>query len=374
MDENKFTVREVTGAEKSAVEVEEKLLKEHEEKFEDSNSEETTTEKVQIPEVETPKEETPAPELNDADVLSYIKNRYDRDIDSVEQLFETKESNDDLPEDVSAYFKYKKETGRGIEDFVSLQKDYDNMDGNTLLSQYYAHTEEGLDSEDIKDLMEDKFGYDEDVDEEADIKKIERAKKRELAKARKFFNEQKDKYKIPLESSGGGLSDEQLKEMKSYKSYIEESNTAREAQKKRYDYFLNKTDEVFNDEFKGFEFNVGEKSFTFKPGDSKELKSKQTDVNTFIGKFMDKESGLIKDAEGYHRALSVAMNLDKFAEFFYNQGMTEAVDNVSKKSKNINMDSIRKTPENFSKDGLKIRNVGDSSSGKGLRIRSIKKK
>ena len=374
MDENKFTVKEVTGVEKSKVEVEEELLKKHEEQFEDSNSEETTTEKVEIPEVETKEVEAPAPELNDADVLSYIKNRYDRDIDSVEQLFETKESNVDLPEDVSAYFKYKKETGRGIEDFVNLQKDYDNMDGNTLLSQYYAHTEEGLDSEDIKDLIEDKFKYDEDVDDEADIKKIERAKKRELAKARKFFNEQKDKYKIPLESSGGGLSDEQAKEMESYKSYIEESNTAREAQKKRYDYFLEKTNEVFNDEFKGFEFKVGEKSFTFKPGDSNELKSKQSDVNNFVGKFMDKESGLMKDPQGYHRAISVAMNLDKFAEFFYNQGMTEAVDNVSKKSKNINMDSIRKTPENFSKDGLKIRNVGDSSSGKGLRIRSIKKK
>ena len=198
MDENKFTVKEVTGVEKSKVEVEEELLQKHEEQFEDSNSEETTTEKVEIPEVETKEVEAPAPELNDADVLSYIKNRYDRDIDSVEQLFETKESNVDLPEDVSAYFKYKKETGRGIEDFVNLQKDYDSMDGNILLSQYYAHTEEGLDSEDIKDLIEDKFSYDEDVDEESDIKKIERAKKRELAKARKFFNEQKDKYKIPL--------------------------------------------------------------------------------------------------------------------------------------------------------------------------------
>ena len=217
MDENKFTVKEVTGVEKSKVEVEEELLQKHEDKFEDSDSEETTTEKV---EVETKEVEAPAPELNDADVLSYIKNRYDRDIDSVEQLFETKESNVDLPEDVSAYFKYKKETGRGIEDFVNLQKDYDSMDGNTLLSQYYAHTEEGLDSEDIKDLIEDKFSYDEELDDEADIKKIERAKKRELAKARKFFNEQKDKYKVPLESSGSGLSDEQAKEIESYKSYI----------------------------------------------------------------------------------------------------------------------------------------------------------
>jgi len=364
--EEKLIVKEISGIEKSKVEVEEQLLKEHEEKF-DQESNNDPIDKVEVPE-----EQTPVSELNDADVLSYIKNRYDKDIESVDQLFETKESNEELPEDVSAYFKYKKETGRSIQDFVKLQQNYDEMDSDKLLSQYYSQTEEGLDSEDIKDLMEDKFGYDEDLDDEADIKKIERTKKRELVKAKKFLNEQKDKYNIPLESSGAGLSGEELENFNSYKSYVEESTTAKEAQKKRYDYFLDKTDEVFNDEFKGFEFSVGEKSFTFKPGDKDELKSKQSDVNNFVNKFMDKDSGLMNDAKGYHKAMSVAMNLDKFAEFFFNQGMTDAINNVSKKSKNINMD-VRSTPQNFSKDGLKIRAVGDSSSGKGLKIRSAKK-
>ena len=364
--EEKFIVKEISGIEKSKVEVEEQLLKDHEEKF-DQESNDDPIDKVEVPE-----EQTPVSELNDADVLSYIKNRYDKDIESVDQLFETKESNEELPEDVSAYFKYKKETGRSIQDFVKLQQNYDEMDSDKLLSQYYSQTEEGLDSEDIKDLMEDKFGYDEDLDDEADIKKIERTKKRELVKAKKFLNEQKDKYNIPLESSGAGLSGEELENFNSYKSYVEESTTAKEAQKKRYDYFLDKTDEVFNDEFKGFEFSVGEKSFTFKPGDKDELKSKQSDVNNFVNKFMDKDSGLMNDAKGYHKAMSVAMNLDKFAEFFFNQGMTDAINNVSKKSKNINMD-VRSTPQNFSKDGLKIRAVGDSSSGKGLKIRSAKK-
>ena len=364
--EEKLIVKEISGIEKSKVEVEEQLLKEHEEKF-DQESNNDPIDKVEVPE-----EQTPVSELNDADVLSYIKNRYDKDIDSVDQLFETKESNEELPEDVSAYFKYKKETGRSIQDFVKLQQNYDEMDSDKLLSQYYSQTEEGLDSEDIKDLMEDKFGYDEDLDEPNAIKKIERAKKRELVKAKKFLNEQKDKYNIPLGSSGGELSGDQLEEFNSYKSYVDESNTTREAQKKRYDYFLNKTDEVFNDEFKGFEFNIGDKSMTFKPGDKDELKSKQSNVNNFVNKFMDKDSGLMNDPQGYHRAMSVAMNIDKFAEFFYNQGVTATVDNVSKKSKNINMD-MRPTPQNFSKDGLTIRAVGDSSSGSGLKIRSAKK-
>jgi len=365
-NQEKFIVKDVSGIEKSKVEVEEQLLKEHEEKF-DPVSEEEKIDKVEIP-----TEKTSAPELNDADVLSYIKNRYDKDIESVDQLFETKESNEELPEDVSAYFKYKKETGRSIQDFVRLQKDYTDMDGDQILTEYYSSTEEGLDAIDIQDIIEDKFSYDEDLDDPKDIKKSQLAKKRELVKAKKFLNEQKDKYNIPLESSGDGLSADQLENFNSYKSYVEESTTAKEAQKKRYDYFLDKTDEVFNDEFKGFEFNIGDKSMVFKPGDNEELKSKQSNVNNFVDKFMDKESGLINDAKGYHRAMSVAMNLDKFAEFFYNQGMTQTVENVSKKSKNINMD-MRPTPQNFSKDGLKIRAVSDTGSGSGLKIRSAKK-
>ena len=385
MEENKFVVKDVSGVEKSKVEVEEKLLKEHEEKFEATDSDpnvervdtsskdsDTSAKQEEVQQEGETQEKTPASELNDADVLSYIKKRYDKDIESVDQLFEEKESNADLPEDVAAYFKYKKETGRGIRDFVELQTDYDEMDGDQVLNAYYSKTEEGLDNDDIQDIMDDKFSFDEDLDDPKDIKKKQLAKKRELVKAKKFLTEERDKYKAPLESSGGGLSADDKQEFDSYKSYVEESTSAKEAQKKRYDYFLSKTNDVFNDEFKGFEFNIGEKSFTFKPGDRDELKSKQSNVNSFIGKYMDKETGLMKDAQGYHKAISVAMNLEKFAEFCYNQGMTDTVDNVSKKSKNINMD-IRKTPQSFSKDGLKIRNMGDQSSGKGLKIRSIKK-
>tara|TARA_B100001094_G_scaffold324131_1_gene376215 strand:- start:724 stop:1869 length:1146 start_codon:yes stop_codon:yes gene_type:complete len=371
-EQPKFIVKEVTGVEqKSTQEIEKELLEKHEEKF-SGPKEETVVpaveEKIEDSSPEKPKSDG----LNDESILSYIKERYDKDISSVDELFSTTKTNEELPEDVSAYFKYKKETGRGINDFVKLQQNYDDMDSDKVLSQYYSQTEEGLDSEDIKDLMLDKFGYDKDLDEPSDIKKIERAKKKELVKAKKFFNEQKDKYNTPLESSGGGLSDEDREKFNSYKSYIEESTNAKEAQKKRYDYFLDKTNQVFNDEFKGFEFSVGENNFTFKPGDANELKSKQSDVNTFVNKFMDKETGLMNDAQGYHRAMSVAMNIDKFAEFFYNQGVTQAVDKVSKKSKNINMD-MRKTPVSLNKNGLQIKAVGDTSSGRGLKIKSIKK-
>jgi hypothetical protein len=249
------------------------------------------------------------------------------------------------------------------------------MDEDGVLTNYYQNIEDGLDSEDIADIIEDKFSYDEELDEPKDVKKIKLAKKRELAKARKFLNEQKDKYKIPLESSGGGLSDDQEKNLNAYKSYIEESQTVKEANKKRYEHFQTQTSNVFNNDFKGFDFNISEDlNLTFKPGTNDELRNKQSDVNNFLNNFIDSDSGLVNDAVGYHKALAVAMNPEKFARYFYEQGVANTVDNVTKKSKNINMD-VRKAPQTFSKDGLKIKTVQSKSdsSGRGLKIRSIKK-
>ena len=380
-----FKVKAVDGnvEEKSRAQVEETLLKEHQEQFEEkviedksidkvdlSNKQNSTTEETSVD--ETKSEKTSIPELNDDDVLSYIKKRYNKDINSVDELFAEKEANPDLPEDVSAYLKYKQETGRGINDFYNLQKDIDDMDDNAVLANYYESTEEGLDSDDIEDIIEDKFSYDEDLDDEKDIRKIKLAKKRELSKAKKFLNDEKDKYKIPLESSGGGLSEDQKEDIDAYKKYVEESKTVTEGNKKKYDYFLDKTESVFNNEFKGFEFSIGEKNISFKPGDAQELKNVQSDVNNFVNKFMDKE-GLIVDPVGYHKALSVAMNPDKFAKHFYEQGVAATVDNVSRKSKNINMD-VRQQSQSVSKNGITIRPMGSSSdSGRGLKIRSRKK-
>lgn len=379
-----FKVREVGGGvEKSKAEIEEKLLEEHSATVEgqpelfDNTVEKvemsTETQEVETPEAEVDVEkETPSLEINDENVLSYIKERYNKDIQSVDQLFEEREANEDLPEDVKKYFEYKKATGRGIEDFYKLQRDYGAMDDDTVLADYLSIQEEGLDEIDIQDLMEDKYGYDEDLDDERDIKKKKLAKKRELAKARKFFSEQRDQYQIPLESSGGQLSEEQQQNLSAYQKYIEDSKTIEEQNRKRYSYFLDRTKEVFNSEFKGFEFSVGDQSFNYKPGTSEELLNKQSDVNNFVGKYLDSD-GLIADPKGYHKALSVAMNPDKFAQYFFDQGMAAAVDNVTRKSKNINMD-IRSTPQkNTNKDGLKIRAVGNQSSGRGLKIKSIKK-
>jgi len=365
MEKANFTVKEVSEVEqKSAAQVEEELLKKHEEKFSENieTVETVVEEKVEEPETRS---------LNEEDVISYIKNRYNKDFSSVDELFSQRESNEKLPDDVSAFLKYKKETGRGISDFMKLQIKFDDLDDNKILTSYYSSTEEGLDEIDIQDLIEDKFGYDKDFDEEKDIKKKKLAKKRELSKAKKFLQEQQDQYKLPLESSSGAVSSEQMEEFKRYKSYIEEAKTTQEVNKKKYDWFIKETNNVFSENFKGFEVKINDKKYTYKPGDASELMNKQKDVNNFLKPFVDSETGMIKDANGYHRALSIAMNPEKFASFFYEQGKADAIDNVTKKSKNIDM--VRQAPQSFNKNGLKIRAVGDTSSGKGLKIKNYKR-
>ena len=374
-------VKAVDGnTQKSKAEIEEQLLQKHEAQQQENQAEkkpekvEPQAEVKEKPAEETPavEEKTPSSELNDEHVLNFIKERYNKDINSVEELFETKESNVELPDDVKLYFDYKKETGRGIEDFYKLQKNYDDMDEDSVLADYLSVQEEGLDAIDIQDIMDDRFGFDKVEDDEKDIKKKKLAKKRELAKARKFFKEQKDKYKVPLESSGGGLSDEQENNLNAYKTMIEESNSQKEAVQLMRRNFEERTNKVFGDEFKGFEFSVSDdKSILYKPGTAEELKNKQMDFNNFVSKYND-ENGLMKDAAGYHRAMSIAMNPEKFAKFFYEQGVAATVDDVARKSKNINMD-VRRAPQLSTKNSLKIKAVGDTSSGRGLKIRSIKK-
>ena len=282
---------------------------------------------------------------------------------------EKRNSSPDLPEDVDAYFRYKKETGRGLKDFVELNKDYSDVEPNTLLAEYYLSTEEGLDADDVKGMVED-LGYDEDIDEDSFVRKQKVAKKKAVNKAKKYFSDLQEQYKAPLESSGNPLSGEDKEKFEAYQQYVKESNSVQQENTRRNDWFRKQTDEVFSDGFKGFEFEVGEKDVTFNPGNASDLKSAQLDIMNFVNKFIG-DDGLIKDAAGYHKALSVAMNPSKFAQFFYEQGKSDGVEDISRKSKNINMDT-RRVPETVKKDGVQIRSV-NSDSGSGLKIRSARR-
>ena len=373
--------------EKSVQEVEQELLDKHEEKFNDSSETKEDNPQVKMDFVEesvveeTPKteetsEETPEPvkeqaELSEEDVLSYIGKRYGKEINSLDELNAARQEAEELPEDVAAYFKYKKETGRGIEDYVRLQKDFSAMNPDALLREYLTITEgEGLDPEDIDSLMED-FSYDEELDDESVIKKTKLAKKKTIAKAKKFFNEQKELYKQPLESRPVADSQSNSEELQEYRQYLESVKTQQQESEAKRNWFLKETDKVFTEDFKGFDFVLDDKTVTFSPGDAQTIKKTQETPMNFINKYLD-DKGLIKDAAGYHRALSIAMNPDKFAKFFYEQGKSEATEDVIRKTKNINM-SERRAPEVTNKGGFQVKSV-NPDSGRGLKIRSIKRK
>ena len=350
-----FKVKEVDGGEeKSLAQREQEVLDQHEQ--EQQEQEEGV-------EQEQEQEET----LTDEKVLKFLGNRYGREINSFDDLMSEREQAEEIPEDVSAYLKYKKETGRGIEDYVRLNRDFDSMNEDSLLREYYKATEDGLDSDDIDVVMEE-FLYDEDIDDESDIRKKKLAKKKVLSKAKKHFETQKEFFKQPLESSGS-LTNEQEEELGAYRKYIESASTQKQENERRQTWFTEKTDELFNGEFKGFEFNLNDKNVTFKPGSADELKKLHSNPMNFVMKYLD-DSGLLKDSEGYHRALAVAMNPEKFAKFFYEQGQSEATQDVMRKTKNVNM-SERRTPEVTSKGGMKIKAVSTPSS-RGLKIRSKK--
>lgn len=341
---------------KSTQQIEQELLDKHEAEVSDETAPE-------------PESEPEAPALSEDDVRSFLSNRYGREIGSLDELAEVRETAPDLPEDVAAYYKYKQETGRGLEDFMKVNQNLDEADGDGLLKEYLLQTEDGLDAEDVEMMMED-YKFDEDLDDEADIKKAKLAKKKAVAKAKRFFEEQKEKYQAPLESRGAG-SLEDSEEYQEYKQYVEQAKTYQEEQKRRKEWFDDKTNEVFSEQFKGFEFNLNDKSYVYSPGDRGELKKLQQTPEAWLNKYLD-DKGLVKDAKGYHKSLAVAMNPEKFAEFFYEQGKAAAVDDVMRKTKNINM-SERPVPQAVSKGEFKVRAV-TPSSGNGLKIRSTRNK
>jgi hypothetical protein len=347
------------GEQKSVAEVEKELLEKHEQ------------EQLQAQKQVQPQEEAQPQEPEDLDeerVLSYIGKRYNKQINSFDELMSERQSTEELPEDVSTFLKYKKETGRGMTDFMNLNKDYESMEPSKLVKDYLMSTQEGLDEDDVDAMMEE-YTYDEEFDDDSKVKKVKIERKKIINEAKKYFNSQKDKYKVPLESSAASMSNEDKEEYEAYREYTKQAKTIDEENNRKRQWFTQKTDELFDSEFKGFEFNVDDKKITFNPGDASEVKKAQSNPQNFINKFLD-ENGLIKDVTGYHKSLSIAMNPEKFAKFFYEQGQSDATNDVTKKMKNVNM-SERRAPE-FAKasgGGMQVR-VLNPDSGRGLKIRS----
>ena len=272
-----------------------------------------------------------------------------------------------LPENIEKLVSFMEETGGNIEDYVRLNADYSNVDNNTLLREYYKQTKPHLDSEEIDFLMEDNFSYDEELEEEREIRKKKLAIKEEIAKAKNFLETTKSKYYDDIKLRPG-VTQEQQKAMEFFDRYTKEQDTA----SKQHNDFVEQTKDYFNSDFKGFDFNVGQKKFRYGVQDPNKLADKQSNITNLVGKFFDNQ-GKIKDSKGYHKAIYAAENVDTIANHFYEQGKADAIREVVDGSKNPSAEPRAAAQTNGFVNGIKVKVIGGNSNDSSkLTIKKIK--
>jgi len=276
-----------------------------------------------------------------------------------EAIAESEATGNPLPENVQKLVDFMDETGGTLEDYVNLNKDYSELDNMTALTEYYKRTKPHLDADEIEFLIEDSFNYDEELDEERDIRRKKLALKEQVASAKAYLDGQKSKYYEEVKA-GSRLTPEAQKAMNFFNRYNKESEQNEKVASEAKLKFNQKTDQVFNDKFKGFEYNVGDKKYRFNVKNAKEVKNTQSDINNFVKKFLA-EDNTMSDAKGYHKSLFTAMNADAIAQHFYEQGKADAVKDSVNKAKNVNMDP-RQTHNAFEGGGMKVRVLGENSS------------
>ena len=343
---------------------------------ENANTEQETTEVVadkQTGVVQEVGEEVSSGESTVQDEGPIIQEITEEEVEKVEKLeneldkaIDNKDnSGTKLPENIEKLVLFMEETGGSISDYVRLNADYSNVDNNTLLKEYYKKTKPYLDSEDISLLIED-FSYDEDIDEERDIRKKKLAFKEEVAKAKNFLEETKSKYYDEIKLRPGVTQDQQ-KAMDFFNRYNEQQTVA----ERQHEEFKNQTKKLFNEDFKGFDFNLGEKNFRYGVKDPSKVAERQSNINNLVGKFLN-EDGSVKDPIGYHKAMYAASNVDTIANHFYEQGKADAVKEVISNSKNPSS-APRQTPQGEFKNGIKVKVLNnDALSASKLKIKKIK--
>ena len=249
---------------------------------------------------------------------------------------EAEASGKPLPENVQKLIDFMDDTGGDLEDYVRLNRDVSNIDDQDALREYYRDTKPHLSSEEVDFLMEDQFAYDETIDDERDIKRRKLARKEQVAEAKAYLDRQKSKYYEEIKA-GVKLTSEQQKAVDFFNRYNKEAKQSEQLAKKQKSIFTKKTDQVFSDKFKGFEYNVGGKRYRVNVNDADTVKQTQSDLNNFVRKFLNKDNTM-KDAAGYHKGLYTAMNADAIAKHFYEQGKADAIKETVANAKNINTD------------------------------------
>ena len=289
-----------------------------------------------------------------------------------EAIVEAENTGKPLSESMQKLVDFMEETGGDLQDYVNLNRDMSKMDDSEILNEYWKETKSHLSPEERGFLMEDTFGIDDELDDERAQRKKKIALKEQVAEAKAHLDRQKSKYYEDIKA-GSKLTKEQQEAIDFFNRYNKESEEQKKLSKAKTETFLKKTDNVFNDKFKGFEYNVGDKKYRFNIKDVNEVKTTQSDINNFVNKFIDKKTNTISDAKGYHKSLFTAMNADAIANHFYEQGKADATKARVAKDKNINLEP-RKSHGETNVGGVKFRVLGESTSDMKNRSFKIRKK
>lgn len=272
-----------------------------------------------------------------------------------------------LPENITKLVSFMEETGGTMQDYIRLNTNYDDVDRDVLVKEYYKNTKSHLSAEEIDFMLDDNFAFDEEVDEERDIRRKKLAYKEEVAKARKFLNDTKDKYYDEIKLNSPKLSGNQQEASDFFNRYKEDQ----ERNAANHEKFKANTNQLLNNEFEGFDFNLGDKKFRYGVQNPSQIAEKQSDISNFVGKFLGKD-GMIEDTAGYHKALYAGANADKIANHFYEQGKADAIRDVVNKSNNISSSARKAAPVDGARFGAyKVKSVSGADSTK-LKIKKFK--
>jgi len=332
---------------------------------EPENAEPTQEQEEIQPEAET--QETPALEEITEDSTKEEVTEAEEQIE--EAVAEAEATGKPLPENIQKLVDFMEETGGDLSDYVKLNQDYSEFEDDDVLYTYYKQTKPHLSNEEINFLIEDSFSYDEETDDEREVKRKKLALKEQVANAKAHLDGQKSKYYEEIKA-GSKLTKEQQKAMDFFNRYNKEAEENEKVSEQMQSTFMQKTDQVFNNKFKGFEYNIGDKKFRFNVNNAKEIKDTQSDINNFIGKFLD-ENNTMKDAKGYHKSIFTAMNADAIAKHFYDQGKADAMKNSVAKAKNVDMNP-RQSHGQIEAGGIKVKVLGDNSSDFKFKIKNKK--
>jgi len=323
----------------------------------------------EIKPVEEKQEETPVVQEVTEEEVKEVEELV---TETKEAIVEAQETGKELPENIQKLMNFMEETGGDLNDYVRLNRDYSDMDNHTLLREYYKNTKPHLTDEEVGFMMEDQFSYDEEENDEKEIRRKKLALKEQVADAKAHLDRQKSKYYEEIKA-GSKLTSEQQKAVDFFNRYNKEQESNKRIQEQNKKTFLNKTNEVFGDKFKGFEYNVGDKRFRFNVKDVDQVKEDQSDINNFVKRFLNKNSE-IEDANGYHKSLFTAANADAIAKHFYEQGKADALKDSIAKSKNVNMDARQSHNAPVDTSGLKFRVLGEDNIRRNSQFKIRKKK